>query len=128
MTLDHEKLLVYQRALDLLDKLDRVIDAMPAGRAHLRDQLDRAGTSVVLNIAEGGGEFSRLEKQRFYRFAKRSATESAAVLDILERRKAVPLELLTEARAELRPVVAMLTTMTMVRSGPLTDLPENPEG
>ena len=49
------------------------------GRAHLKDQLDRAGTSIVLNIAEGAGEFSLPDKQRFYRIAKRSATETSAM-------------------------------------------------
>jgi len=63
---------------------------MPAGRAHLRDQLDRAATSIVS------------------RMAKRSATEAAAVLDILERRQAVFVDKLAVARDPLRQVVAML--------------------
>jgi four helix bundle protein len=111
---DHEKLVVYQRSLDLLERLDRILDAMPPGRAHIKDQLDRAGTSIVLNIAEGGGEFSPMEKQRFYRMAKRSATESAAVLDILLRRKVVAEALIADARGLLTEVAAMLTQMTRV--------------
>ncbi|KAB2902544.1 MAG: four helix bundle protein [Kofleriaceae bacterium] len=111
---DHEKLVVYQRSLELLDRVDRVLDAMPTGRAHLRDQLDRAVTSIVLNIAEGGGEFSPLEKQRFYRMAKRSATETAAIRDVLRRRKSVAMELIDAARGPLTEVAAMLTQMTRV--------------
>ncbi|MBW3534903.1 MAG: four helix bundle protein, partial [Gemmatimonadetes bacterium] len=42
----------------------------------LEDQLDRAATSIVLNIAEGAGEFSLPDKQRFYRMAKRSERSS----------------------------------------------------
>jgi four helix bundle protein len=76
MALDHTKLDVYHRAVDLLDQVDQIYDAMPPGRAHLKDQLDRAATSIVLNIAEGAGEFSKDEKQRFYRIARRSATET----------------------------------------------------
>ena len=49
------------------------------------DQLQRASTSIPLNVAEGAGEFSRNEKARFYRMAKRSATESAAILDVCRR-------------------------------------------
>jgi len=79
MSLDHAKLDVYHRALDLLDLLDQLLDSLPAGRAHLKDQLDRAGTSIVLNVAEGAGEFSLPDKQRFYRMAKRSATETSSV-------------------------------------------------
>jgi four helix bundle protein len=80
MYFDHERLHVYQRSLEVLDVCDRVIAALPRGRAHLKDQLDRAVTSIVLNVAEGAGEFSVAEKQRFYRMARRSATESAAIL------------------------------------------------
>ncbi len=109
--LDFEKLDVYQRALDLLELLDTIQGLMPAGRAHLRDQLDRAGTSIVLNIAEGAGEFSAADKQRFYRMARRSATEAAAVLDILERRGVVSAESLRDARELLVRVVSMLVKL-----------------
>lgn len=111
MALDHTKLDVYHRALDLLDHVDQIYDAMPPGRAHLKDQLDRAATSIVLNIAEGAGEFSKDEKQRFYRIARRSATETAAVLDILDRRKAVPNTAIEPARELLVRVVSMLARL-----------------
>lgn len=111
MSLDHTKLDVYHRALDLLDYLDQIQELMPAGRAHLKDQLDRAGTSIVLNIAEGAGEFSRAEKQRFYRMARRSATESAAILDILERPKALDVDVLHPARELIVRVLSMLARL-----------------
>jgi len=111
MTLDHTKLDVYHRALDLLDHVDHVYEAMPPGRAHLKDQLDRAATSIVLNIAEGAGEFSRDEKHRFYRMARRSATETAAILDVLERRQAVPTTVLQPARDLIVRVVSMLVRL-----------------
>lgn len=111
MTLDHTKLDVYQRALELLDLLDLIHERMPLGRAHLKDQLDRAGTSVVLNIAEGAGEFSPPEKQRFYRMARRSAIETAAILDILERRRSLPIEALQPARDLVVRIVSMLVRL-----------------
>jgi four helix bundle protein len=111
MLLDHEKLTVYQRALELVDTVDRIIEEMPAGRAHIKDQLDRAATSIVLNIAEGAGEFSLNEKQRFYRIAKRSATEVAAVLDIVQRRKAVAADSYSSTRSLLIEVVSMLVRL-----------------
>lgn len=113
-TLDHCKLDVYHRALDLLDRVDQIHEAMPPGRAHLKDQLDRAATSVVLNIAEGAGEFSKDEKQRFYRIARRSATETAAILDILDildRRNAVATAMIEPARELLVRVVSMLARL-----------------
>jgi four helix bundle protein len=112
MTLEHTKLDVYQRALDLLELLDQLIEQLPAGRAHLKDQLDRAGTSIVLNIAEGAGDFSWPDKQRFYRMARRSATEAAAIVDILERRRQAPEALRSAIQELIARVVSMLTRLT----------------
>lgn len=111
MTLDHAKLDVYHRALDLLDLVDQLIERLPPGRAHLKDQLDRAATSIVLNIAEGAGEFSAADKQRFYRMAKRSATESSAIVDILGRRKQAAADQLQPIHDLIVRVVSMLTKL-----------------
>ena len=64
---DHEKLDVYQAAIDFVVMADDVVEHLPRGRAYLADQLQRAATSIPLNVAEGAGEFSRQEKARFYR-------------------------------------------------------------
>jgi four helix bundle protein len=111
MSLDHTKLDVYHRSLDLLDLLDRLLDGLPAGRAHLKDQLDRAGTSIVLNIAEGAGEFSLPDKQRFYRMAKRSATETSAIIDIIGRRGQAAADQLQPIQDLIIRVVSMLTKL-----------------
>jgi four helix bundle protein len=55
------------------------------GYAELRDQLDRASISIVLNIAEGCGRRSPADKGRFYSMARGSATECAAILDLAGR-------------------------------------------
>jgi four helix bundle protein len=89
----------------------QIQDALPPGRAHLKDQLDRAATSVVLNIAEGAGEFSKDEKPRFYRIARRSANEVAAILDVFERRNLVTNAGLTPARQMLVRVVQLLVKL-----------------
>jgi four helix bundle protein len=112
VTLEPEKLDVYRMALVLLGELDDIQSLLPTGRAHLRDQLDRAATSIVLNIAEGAGEFSPLDKQRFYRIARRSATEVGAILDIIDLRHSVPAEVVAAARAKIVRVVSMLVRLT----------------
>ena len=109
---DHEKLDVYQVSIDLVILIDEIVEHLPRGRAYLADQLLRAGTSVVLNIAEGAGEYSSSEKIRFYRMARRSGTECVGILDICQR-----LRLIEETRHErgrdlLLRIVAMLTKMT----------------
>ena len=79
---DHEKLDVYKIAFEFVMATESIISQIPKGRAYLIDQLQRAGSSVLLNIVEGAGEFSANEKIRFYRMARRSATECSGILDI----------------------------------------------
>ena len=79
---DHEKLDVYKVAIEFVILIDEIVEHFPRGRAYLVDQLQRAGTSILLNIAEGAGEYASNEKGRFYRMAKRSATECAGIFDI----------------------------------------------
>jgi hypothetical protein len=50
--LDFERLDVYRVALEFQGLAASI--ALPAGRRELRDQLDRAALSLVLNTAEGG--------------------------------------------------------------------------
>ncbi len=108
---DHEKLDVYQAAIDFVVVADNVVEHLPRGRAYLADQLNRAATSVPLNIAEGAGEFSPAEKARFYRMAKRSATECAAIFDVCRRLKVIEDRTFGAARELLLRIVAMLTKM-----------------
>jgi len=81
------------------------------GYAELRDQLDRAGISIVLNIAEGCGRRSPADKGRFYSIARGSATECAAILDLLAARGLVDGRLRNRARALLVRTVQMLTQL-----------------
>ena len=96
MSLDHERLDVYHLALDFLVFANGVIEGLPRGRRHLADQLTRASTSIVLNLAEGAGKLSKPDKRRYYLTARGSATESAALLDVCAR-----LQLLDESAHKL---------------------------
>jgi len=108
---DHEKLDVYQAAMEFAILVEAVIKDLPRGRAYLADQLQRAGTSIPFNIAEGAGEYSSSEKVRFYRMAKRSATECAGILDFCQRLKIVDEQYYLKGRELLLRIVAMLTKM-----------------
>jgi four helix bundle protein len=87
MVLDHERLDVYRLALDFLVFANDVIETLPRGQGHLADQFVRASTSIVLNVAEGAGKLSKLDKRRYYLSARGSAAESAALLDVCLRLK-----------------------------------------
>jgi four helix bundle protein len=108
---EHEKLDVYQAAIELVILIEVVIEGLPRGRAYLADQLQRAGTSVPLNIAEGAGEYSGNEKIRFYRMARRSATECAGIFDICWRLQIIEELNHSRGRELLIRIVAMLTKM-----------------
>lgn len=108
---DFEKLDVYQASIGVIVLIDKITEAFPRGRAYLTDQLQRAGTSISLNIAEGSGEFSMNEKIRFYRMAKRSATETAAILDVSNRLNIIHEDDYQKGRELLIRIVMMLTKM-----------------
>lgn len=112
MPLDHSRLTVYRESLALLTIIDEILGLIPPGSGQLRDQLDRAATSIVANIAEGAGEFSASEKKRFYRIARRSVNEVAAWLDILAQRRQITPELYARADASMTSIVSMLVAMT----------------
>ena len=82
-----QALQVYQLALDYLDGIYTLAHNLPESeKFNLRSQLERAGTSVVLNIAEGSTGQSDPEQSRFASMALRSYLETVACFDIAERR------------------------------------------
>lgn len=109
--LDHEKLTVYQVSIEFVVLADEIIEHLPRGRAYLSDQLQRAALSILLNIAEGAGEYAIDEKARFYRMAKRSATECAGVLDVCLRLRLIEENRYVKGRELLINIVSMLVKM-----------------
>lgn len=88
-----QQLAVYQLALDYIDQIYRLSSQLPESeRFNLRSQLERAGVSIALNIAEGSTGQSDAEQNRFLGLALRSSIETVACLDIAERRQYLPLE------------------------------------
>src|SRR5213080_2805714 len=61
---DHEKLDVYQGAIAFCGWVGEFIATISA-KAAAKDQLDRASTSIPLNIAEGNGKFSAKDRAGF---------------------------------------------------------------
>ena len=110
---EHERLDVYRAAIEFLVLADEVATSLPRGRGYLVDQLRRAATSIVLNIAEGAGEFCPGDKARFYRIARRSGTECAAILDACRATHLANPNSLSKGRALLLRIVAMLTAIVL---------------
>ena len=73
---DHEKLVVYREAIAFIAWLSFLMeDAVRLG--DVKDQLDRAATSIALNIAEGNGKYTNKDRCRFFDVAHGSALECA---------------------------------------------------
>ena len=82
-----QKLAVYQSALEYIDRTYELTKQLPdSERYNLRSQLERASTSIALNIAEGSTGQSDAEQNRFLGLAVRSYLETVACLDLIERR------------------------------------------
>lgn len=104
---DHEKLKVYNEAVAFVAWVGPLVDELPAKLA-ARDQLDRASTSIVLNIAEGNGKRSKSERCRFFDIARGSTVECAACLDVLVARKKLSADKAEDGKNRLVEVVSMI--------------------
>jgi four helix bundle protein len=86
---------------------DPFLDGLP-GSASVRNQLDRASTSVPLNIAEGNGKFTSPDRCRFFDNARGSALESAACLDVMVAKRFVSAAEIQSGKEMLVKIVSML--------------------
>jgi four helix bundle protein len=108
--LDCERLDCYRCAIEFQTIAARLAPNKRLGT--LRDQLDRASVSIVLNIAESVGRRSPHEKAHFLGIARGSATECAAVLDLLLARGLIAPSTHRHGRGLLVRIVQMLTRLT----------------
>lgn len=106
---DHEKLEVYRVARAFLVLTSGFLArSLPRD---LRDQFDRAATSILFNIGEGAGKTARADKQRSYEIARGSATEAATQLDVLHIRGFITDDQYRDARGLLVRVAQMLSRL-----------------
>lgn len=102
---DHEKLDVYQVEIDFVSWADELLKDIPKGLA-VHNQLDRASTSIPLNIAEGNGKYTEADRCKFFDIARGSALECAACLDVLVAKKSI--DSAESGKAILVGIVSML--------------------
>lgn len=77
---DFEKLEVYQKAKVYHQQISGLILKLKLSTSE-KDQLRRASLSIVLNIAEGSGRFTKPDKRNFYVIARGSVFETVAILE-----------------------------------------------
>lgn len=79
---DFEKLIIYDKAKTFNSEIRSFIHSTQLNRT-TKDQLRRASLSIVLNIAEGSGRFSKPDRRNFFVISRSSAFECVAILDVL---------------------------------------------
>ena len=132
MPFKFEKLEVWQLALEYIDLIYEISNQLPKSEEYnLKSQINRAATSVALNIAEGSTSQTDQEQARFLGLAIRSLIETVACQHIINRRKllsdAQPLrdaytkaETLTAKLHTLRKVIAPEQKWLREESAPYT--------
>ena len=103
----HEKLEVYREAIAFIAWLSNLLDDTDKP-GDVKSQLDRASTSIALNLAEGNGKYAMKDRCRFFDIAHGSALECAAGLDVLVAKGKVSDDEISEGKLKLVRVVRLL--------------------
>ena len=120
---DHEKLRVYQEALAFASWAEMILERAKKS-SPLHDQLDRARTSILLNIAEGNGRYTAPDRCRFFDMARGSVLECAASLDLLAVKNLIERKELAHGKEMLEKIISML--VGLIRSNSTDRLHETP--
>jgi four helix bundle protein len=106
---EFEKLRVYQKALEFIDKIYHITKIFPKEeRFGLIDQFRRAAVSIALNIAEGSGG-TKIEFRKFLTIARRSVRECVAILEISFRQGYITLEIKQKLLSDCANMSKMIT-------------------
>lgn len=122
---DHEKLRVYQASLEFISWVQGQWDQIPS-RLAVNGQLDRASTSLPLNIAEGNGKFTERDHCRFFDIARGSALECAACLDVLVAKTVLTDNQIRRGKELLEGIVSVL--VGLIKSNSSDRVHESPAG
>lgn len=106
---DFEKLKVYQKALNYIDKLFAIYKKLPGDyKICIGSNMIRAGLSIANNLAEGNGKQSKKEKNRFFSISLDSTKECVSVFNVLDRQKLINETEYQNVRDESREITSML--------------------
>jgi four helix bundle protein len=120
---DHEKLQCHQEALKWVGLAEGILQRVPRSLSAW-DQLDRASTSIPLNIAEGNGKFTSPDRGRSFDDARGSALECAACLEVLVAKGRLAAGEDLPRKELLQRVVSM--PVGLIRGNSATRLQEDP--
>lgn len=85
------QLIAYQKAKKFREDIRTVLNNFKIEEP-IRSQLNRASLSIVLNIAEGSGRYSKADRKNYFIIARGSVFECVAATDLLQNEKSIPTE------------------------------------
>jgi four helix bundle protein len=112
---DHEKLSVYQESIRFITWISELLENIPKSLS-VHNQLDRASTSIPLNIAEGNGKYTSADRCRYFDSARGSALECAACLDVLVAKMKIDGDKVKMGKDQLCQIVSMLIGLIRANS------------
>lgn len=114
VSFNFEKLTVYQKALDVIDKVYHYTNTFPKEELFgLTSQFRRSATSISLNIAEGSAR-SKKDYFRFLDIAQGSIFESIAIIEIGKRKKYLEPSVVLELRKDFSEISKMISGLKRV--------------
>ncbi len=108
----HRDLVVWQRAMDLVDHVYDLAERFPAKEKFaLSSQLTRAVVSVPANIAEGRARSTAKDFANFLVMARASLMETDTLLTVALRRKYVDEDSTKSVFSEITAISKMLSSL-----------------
>jgi four helix bundle protein len=111
----HETLNVYQESIYFIAWISELLETVPKNFS-VHNQLDRASTSIPLNIAEGNGKHTSADRCKYFDNARGSALECAACLDVLVAKKKIDEDKGKKGKNKLHQIVSMLIGLIRANS------------
>lgn len=109
MAFKFEKLLVWQKAVDLATDVHEITRSFPKDELFvLTSQIKRAADSVSLNIAEGSTGQSNAEFKKFLGYALRSNIEVVSCIYLAQRRQLLNQDNFSKIYTQCEEILVMI--------------------
>lgn len=112
LDLGHKKLIVYQKAIELVSEIYIVTNGFPVEERYgLVSQVRRSAVSIPSNIAEGASRKSFIERKRYYEISRSSLVELDTQIDLSIHLKYLTLNDTVTIEKLTNEIFAMLSKM-----------------
>ena len=117
----HSRLDAFHVAMELMLGVEGVAAQLPRGHADLKDQVRRAASATVRNIAEGANRWTPRDKIARFQIARGECGECDAALEVILRMRLGPTGQVRELRRSADRVGAMLTALIRAQNRRLAE-------